>query len=133
LENEEKISVLRFLEKAKSALDDAEFNTENNRYNTALIRIYYSIFYSVMSLGYLDNFITSKHKQLMGWFNKKYIYEEKIFDENLSKIYKEAYENRMESDYETSLLISKEEISANIDKAKVFVNTLLEYIYKKLK
>jgi uncharacterized protein (UPF0332 family) len=95
LENEEKISVIRFLEKAKSALDDAEFNTENNRYNTALNRIYYSIFYSVMSLGYLDNFITSKHKQLMGWFNKKYIYEEKIFDENLSKIFKEAYENRM--------------------------------------
>ena len=131
--NEEKIFVSRFLEKAKSALDDAEFNTENNRYYTALNRIYYSIFYSVMSLGYLDNFITSKHKQLMGWFNKKYIYEEKIFDENLSKIYKEAYENRMESDYETSLPTSKDEISANLEKAKLFVNTLSDFIHNKLK
>ena len=86
-----------------------------------------------MSLGYLDNFITSKHKQLMGWFNKKYIYEEKIFDENLSKIYKEAYENRMESDYETSLPTSKDEISANLEKAKLFVNTLSDFIHNKLK
>src|SRR3989304_624017 len=109
------------------------FNIENDRYFTASNRIYYSIFYSVISLGYLDSFITSKHNQLMGWFNKKYIYEEKIFNENLMKIYKEAYENRMESDYEISLPTSKDEISANLEKAKLFVNTLSDYIHKKLK
>src|SRR4030067_1862090 len=100
LNDEKRIFIEKYLEKAQSALDDAEFNTGHNRYYTASNRIYYSIFYSVISLGYLDNFITSKHKQLMGWFNKKYVYEEKVFNENLMKIYKEAYENRAESDYE---------------------------------
>jgi len=132
LNDEKRIFIKKYLEKAKAALEDAEFSLENNRYFIALNRIYYSIFYSVLSLGYLDNFITSKHKQLMGWFNKKYIYEEKIFIEDLMKTYKEAFENRMESDYEISPPKSEEDISASIEKAKLFISTVSDFILKKL-
>jgi len=90
LQDEKRIFIEKYLGKAESALDDAEFNMKHNRYSTTSNRIYYSIFYSVIALGYTENFITSKHKQLMGWFNKKFIFEEKIFDEELTKIYKEA-------------------------------------------
>jgi uncharacterized protein (UPF0332 family) len=132
LEDEKRIFIKNYLEKAQTALDDAELNIEHNRLFTASNRIYYSIFYSVISLSYLENFITSKHSQLMGWFNKKFIYEEKIFDETLMRIYKEAYENRMESDYEISTTLTVEDISANFEKAKSFVKTLSDYISQKI-
>ncbi len=70
---EKKLFITSFLKKSKEALEDARINLENVRLANALNRIYYAIFYSVVALGYRDNFITSKHKQLMGWFNKKFI------------------------------------------------------------
>ncbi|MEI7812430.1 MAG: HEPN domain-containing protein [Ignavibacteria bacterium] len=62
------------INKSREAVEDAEFNFNNERISTALNRIYYSVFYSVLALAYKDDFITSKHLQLKGWFNKKYIY-----------------------------------------------------------
>jgi uncharacterized protein (UPF0332 family) len=132
LEDDKKIFIESYLTKARTALDDAEFNIQNKRSLTASNRLYYAIFYSVISLGFLENFITSKHKQLIGWFNKKFIYEEKIFDETFMKIYKEAYENRMESDYEISAARSEDDIIKDFEKTKYFVEEITHYIESKL-
>ena len=55
--------------KSKQALSDAEFNLAGGRKSLALNRQYYAIFYAAMALGYSNGFITTKHSQLMGWFN----------------------------------------------------------------
>ena len=94
MEEHSEILIKNCLLKSQEALNDARFNYENDRFAVSLNRIYYSIFYSVMALGYKDNFITSKHKQLMGWFNKKYIHDEKAFDERLMMIYQKSYNKR---------------------------------------
>jgi uncharacterized protein (UPF0332 family) len=86
--------------KSKEALEDAIFSFNNNRFSMCLNRIYYAIFYSVLALAFKNDFVTSKHLQLKGWFNKKFIYDEKIFDEQMLKIYQKAYNDRQESDYE---------------------------------
>ncbi len=88
------------IEKAQTALNDATFSFENNRLYNAQNRIYYAIFYSVTALSYIFGSITSKHKNLLHWFNKKFIHEEKIFPPQFFKYYKKAYENRHKSDYE---------------------------------
>lgn len=88
--------------KGDEALVSAKLNIDNNLYTAAQNRIYYAIFYAVMALGYDRDFITSKHSQLLGWFNKNFIYETKIFGEDMFKIYKESYENRTKSDYQFS-------------------------------
>lgn len=41
--------------------------------STALNRLYYAIFYAVAALAQKFNFITSKHSQLLGWFNREFI------------------------------------------------------------
>jgi len=43
---------------------------DNNRFRSAVNRIYYGMFYPLMALGLANHFETSKHGQLIGWFNK---------------------------------------------------------------
>ncbi len=110
--NEKQDEVINgFIIKSKEALFDAELAIKNNRLDNALNRIYYSVFYIVTALAYKENFLTSKHSQLLGWFNKKFIHEEKIFNEEFYIIYKDAFENRQNADYSLFLSYSKERLS----------------------
>jgi len=59
--------------------------------------------------------------QLMGWFNKKFIYEQKFFNKKMYQIYKEAYENRQEADYSISLIPDKEIVVESYNDSKLFV------------
>ncbi len=131
-ESHKVILIKNSLDKSKQALSDAEYNYKDERYATTLNRIYYSIFYSVLALAYKEGYTTSRHSQLMGWFNKKFIYEGKVFDPILNDIYKLAYKERQESDYDilTFREIPDEFISQALEKAKLFINTVEEFIRK---
>lgn len=87
---------------AKTALENGHlFNAEN--------RIYYSGFYIVTALALIDDFSTSKHKQLLGWFNKNYIKTGEI-PIKYGKIYHNAFAQRQESDYDDFVELDKEEV-----------------------
>ncbi len=124
------ILVKNGLDKSKQALSDAEYGFKDGRNDLVLNRLYYAIFYSVLALGYNDGFITSKHPKLMGWFNKKYIYENKIFDKRMNEIYKTAYINRQESDYDISKLkeIALGQLQDSISDVKYFVEQIEKYL-----
>lgn len=120
--------IKNFFEKSVTALEDARKNIDNNSLFAAQNRIYYAVFYSVMSLGYFEGFITTKHKQLMGWFNKTFVYEKKVFDKRLFEIYQNAYDSRHESDYSSIVELDKKEIETNYNEAKFFVETIDNYL-----
>ncbi len=69
----------------------------------------------------------------MGWFNKIFIHEEKIFPDKIYSIYKESFENRQSADYSIHINFAKEEISRNLDNAKLFIKSIENYILIKLK
>jgi uncharacterized protein (UPF0332 family) len=83
-----------------------------------------------MALGYKDNFITSKHKQLMGWFNKAYVHDNKIFDERLMKIYQKSFNNRQEADYEVADTsnLPGDEIKLALNDAELFNDEIKKYL-----
>jgi len=118
------------IEKAKTALSDASFSFSNDRLYNAQNRIYYSIFYSATALSYLFDKVTSKHKNLLHWFNKKFIHEDKIFEPIFFTFYKKAYENRHKSDYEFTWKPNKEEVEADLKNTEVFTNAVEEFIRK---
>jgi len=60
----------------------------------------------------------------MGWFNKKYIYTEKILSEDLFKIYKETYTSRQKSDYDFLYIPESDDISVSIKDVKYFVDEI---------
>jgi len=105
-------------------------NIDSSALMSAQNRIYYAIFYSVMTLAYCNNFTTSKHATLMGWFNKTFVHENKIFDKNMFKIYQNAFANRMDSDYSCSYETTLEDIKENYKDAKFFINNIKNYLIK---
>ena len=124
------ILIKNAFEKAVEALVSAKLNIENDLYTAAQNRIYYAIFYSILALGYNEDYITSKHSQLLGWFNKKFIHENKTFDENMFRIYKEAYENRTKSDYQFNWKPNKEDLLKDLKDSEIFVATVKNFIFQ---
>lgn len=118
-------------EKAKEALITAEINIENDLLTSAQNRIYYAIFYAVTALAYKHDFITSKHGQLISWFNKKFVFEDKVFSKELFKIYKYNFENRQKADYDFTYSPLKDDVEQSLEDAKYFVEKIKEYLFQK--
>lgn len=116
------------LEKADLAIKAAKDNLNLKNLETAYNRTYYAIFYATLALAYKEGFATSKHKQLMGWFNKKFIYEEKIFDENMLNIYKDAFLKRQKGDYELIFMVDEKDLEKLLDKSIFFVEEIKKYL-----
>lgn len=74
-------------------LEDAKLMFENGRYKNALNRAYYSIFHAIRSVNTLKGFDSSKHSGVIAFFNQSYV-KEGVFDKELSKIIKQAYDYR---------------------------------------
>jgi len=109
-ENEDRLNILNYrLEQSKRVSEEISAHIEKGFYVTAVNRMYYAMFYAVSALALLYKFETSKHLQLIGWFNKTFIKENKIelrHGESLRKI----YEKRQKGDYEPFVEFSKNEV-----------------------
>ena len=130
MEQNKQILIDNAILKSENAISSAISNFENKYYSTCQNRLYYAIFYIVSALAYKNDFITSKHAQLMGWFNKEYIYKNKIFDEKLFQIYKEAFADRQKSDYDFMYEPQFDDIKEAIEDTKEFVKIVKNYINK---
>lgn len=116
------------VQKSREALNEVRFNIDNGFLNTAQSKLYYSIYYAVSSLAYLEGHKTSKHVPLMGWFNKEFIYNRKIFDSEFFKLYKNAYENRKKADYEFTYKAIKEDVEENLIRTIDFIDAVEQYV-----
>ena len=116
--------------KSKEARSDAEFGFVNGRKSLVLNRQYFAIFYAVMALGYKNGFTTAKHSQLMGWFNKKFIYQDKTFPVEMNDIYRDAFMNRQEAEYEllTASEMTIEQIESSLKDCKYFMKCVFEHL-----
>ncbi|MDR1168532.1 MAG: HEPN domain-containing protein [Heliobacteriaceae bacterium] len=124
------IVITRNIEKSHEAIETAEENIANNRLFAALNRIYYAIFYIVTALAKKNDFVTSKHAKLMGWFNKKFVYEDKIFDPEMLEIYKMAFAHRQDSDYDVMYTPDLEKTTELLSDVKKFIGEVEKFIQK---
>lgn len=120
------------VEKSDRALKSAIDNSETGNLETAQNRVYSAIFYLVSALSYLDGFVSSSHHYLQGQFNKRYIHEQKIFNESLFKIYKALIRNRELSDYNYTDKITKERVLKDLEAAKLFIIAVKPYVIQRL-
>lgn len=128
MDNEIKSSIIQHrIVKAKETLKDAQIALENNRLRNALNRVYYSIFYMVSALSVKYDFSTSKHKQLLGWFNKTFV-KETLVSLELWNTYKIAFDNRQESDYEDFVEYKIEYVITKVKEAEYFLSEIEKLI-----
>lgn len=111
------------IEQAISTIELSQFLIESDKLIVAVNRIYYGIFYSVTALALKYQFETSKHSQLIGWFNKEFIATKRI-DKKYGKILRNAYQNRTKGDYDAFVSFQKEEVLTMLDEMIDYINMI---------
>lgn len=119
-ENERKELITYRLEEAKETIADVQLLIDNDRLRAAVNRIYYGMFYALLALGLDYQFETSKHQQLLGWFNKNFIHEG-LIDTKFGKIINKASNRRTQGDYESYVEFDKEVIQEMFGEMQEFI------------
>ena len=120
------LSKYRFNTSCES-LEDARIMFENGRYKNSLNRAYYCIFHAIRAVNTLKEFDSSKHSGVISFFNQNFV-KEGIFDKELSKIIKQAYDNREKADYLDFYIASSEEAEKQIVRAEQFLEAIKAYL-----
>ncbi|MBL7797568.1 MAG: HEPN domain-containing protein [Saprospiraceae bacterium] len=108
------------LEQAHQAIRDAELLLRNQSFSAAINRVYYGMFYAVLALAVFYGFKTSKHGQLIGWFNREFI-KTGLLDQRLFDMLHDAFDLRTDADYELDPLPSSEQIAHLLADMKIFI------------
>ena len=112
IKDEDRQSLINYrLEQAKDTVELCRFLIDSNKLVVAVNRIYYGLYYAVTALAIKHRFETSKHLQLIGWFNKEFIASQKL-DKKNGKILRIAYQNRTKGDYDAFVQFDTEEVES---------------------
>ncbi len=128
LSDEDRFELIKHrIEQADDTIADVQLLIENKRLRAAVNRIYYGMFYALLALALAFKFESSKHTQLIGWFNKNFIHEGKI-DERFGKIINKAFNRRTKSDYDTFVKFDKETVDEMFDEMKEFISEIKDFL-----
>jgi uncharacterized protein (UPF0332 family) len=117
------------IEQARATAKEAEFLLNNDMLRGAMNRIYYSMFYMLQALSLEFQFESSKHAQLLGWFNKTFIHSGKI-DVRFSKILTKGYSLRTQGDYATIYVLDKQELLEMYAEMTEFIEEIERFLKK---
>ncbi len=127
-ENEDRLNILNYrLEQSNNVIEEIAFHIERGFYVTAVNRIYYAMFYALSALALLYKFETSKHLQLIGWFNKTFI-KVNLIEYKHGEALRKIYEKRQKGDYEPFVNFTKTEVEQMYSNMKEFIFTIELYI-----
>ena len=109
--------------RATNTIEEVSFLIKNRKFLLAVNRIYYGMFYILSALSLKYDFSTSKHQQLIGWFNKEFISTGEI-DRKYGRILHNAYNNRSTGDYDDFAEFEEEDVKKSFDEMKDFIRTI---------
>jgi uncharacterized protein (UPF0332 family) len=115
------------IDQARNTILEVEFQIEHGYLAIAVNRIYYGMFYILLALAMKNGFKTSKHRQLLGWFNKEFVKTGKVSRKSGSIVNK-AFEDRTDGDYGLFIEFSKEEVIQKMEDMRLFIRELTEFI-----
>ncbi len=128
ISNQDKESLIKHrLVQAEETIEDVRLLIKNNRFRSAVNRIYYGMFYSLLALGLDSQFNTSKHAQLIGWFNKQFIHEG-LLDAKYGRIINKAFNRRNKGDYDAYVKFEKEIVVEMFNEMKEFIAAIKRII-----
>ena len=111
------------IEQAKEIVSEVEHHIVNGFLKTAINRIYYGMFYSLLALALKYRFETSKHSQLIGWFNKNFIHTG-IVEVKYGKLINEMFILRTKTDYEVYENPSLDQVNIYYQDMKLFISEI---------
>ena len=126
MEHSKDISKYRY-EKAVQCMGTSKAMIALNDYKSAANRSYYSVFHAMRSVLALDNVDFGNHGQVMGYFRREYI-KTKIFPTKMSDILTVLFDVRNKSDYDDFYVISKEDVTNQLQSAEFFLEEVRKYL-----
>ena len=131
LDTNERAELIKYrLDESKETILDVHLLLENDRLRAAVNRIYYGMFYSLLALGLAYEFETSKHQQLIGWFNRNFIHKG-LIDPRFGRIINKASNRRTKGDYESFVEFDKDIIFEMFEEMKDFILEIEKFIIQK--
>ncbi|MEI6054767.1 MAG: HEPN domain-containing protein [Lentisphaerota bacterium] len=128
IKDEDRNSLIKYrIEQAEETILDVKLLIDNNRLRSAVNRIYYGMFYSLLALGLANQYETSKHAQLIGWFNKNFIHPG-LIDSKYGKIINKAFNRRTKGDYDTFVEFEKELVTEMSQEMREFISEIKELL-----
>jgi len=102
--------IIRYrLQRAREALDDAEFNLSHGRLNVAANRIYYAMFYGTVALLTTKDLGSSSHSGVIALFNDNFV-KTGLFPRELSRYLGQAFDMRINTDYRVAVNVVSAEL-----------------------
>lgn len=111
------------IQQAEETIELAKFLAESKKLVIAINRIYYGMYYALTALALRNSFETSKHGQLIGWFNKEFIASKKL-DTKFGKILRNAFQNRTKGDYDAFVSFTEQEVTEMLGEMIEFINEI---------
>ena len=115
------------LEQAGRCLRTAKLNFTDDDYKSAANRSYYCVFHCIRSLLALEQVDFKRHTGVISHFREKYI-STGIFETKLSDVLGMLFKVRSRCDYDDFYLMSKQEISEQIENAEYFLEQVKAYL-----
>lgn len=119
-------NVLLCLDRAESAINDADLLLREERVLAVANRAYYAVFYCVNALLASCNVYTKKHSAVRSKFSELFV-KTKLFDLEASRIVGNCFASRQSADYDMQAFISVDEAALLLHDARHFQQLTLAY------
>lgn len=126
---EKQIQLARYrLKQAEESIEEAALLLSEKKSARSIInRAYYGMFYAVLALLIFEPYSSSKHSGVLAYFNKRFI-KEGILPKELGRSINKAFELRQRGDYREYVELTYEQVEPFIEKAKIFVQEVNDYL-----
>lgn len=111
------------LSRAKETLKDAEILISNNRLNSTVNRIYYSLYYAVLALLETKELASSKHSGVRALFNQ-YFVKTGIVSKETGRFFSELFNDRQEGDYVDYTKFEVKDVKNKFEKCNFYIGEI---------
>lgn len=118
--------VTALFDKAKNKLATARILFDTGQYDDSVSRAYYAVFHAMTAILYRDGLVFSKHGQIIGTFNKRYI-KTGIFPAEFSRQIDVLFKDRQIGDYMPGPGITVEIARNHLKSSEKIINEIIKY------
>jgi uncharacterized protein (UPF0332 family) len=115
------------IERSLETLREGKTMIDNNFWNAAVNRIYYSCYYAVSALLLKKSVETNSHKGIRQMFGLHFVQEGLVAKED-GRFFSDLYDRRQTGDYDDYVSYDEETVLQLFNQAEGFVNRITELI-----
>lgn len=128
----DKAEYIRYrLETSYTTFEAARVLADNGFWNSAVNRLYYSLFYAVSALLVLHDIQTKKHSSVKSQFSLHFI-KTGVFDKKFGQLLSELFDWRQKGDYENIFDYDQESVQPLFIPVKEMLDLIKEEIQKSI-